>query len=477
MPPHSSAKGSVLVDTEGWFSKRSFNSWHLVCLVSAIAVFWSLFILAMSVNSHYGSLDELRFFKSASIGQIFAVMDFSDTYKRFSPLGFGLIGWLDAHVYIPLLGKAGVPLEQLVVARRLVWLHPILVGVSCFVTAGVVWQVFKDQRLVAIAVLLLGLSDTVPYQMRFVSTLVCYMLQITAVMAFYYLVRLDATRSTRAVTGLTICVIAALSLWEQGLDLAFAAAVALALAISSKRRTVGSIKALPETRALVSVISIAAIYLVIRLKSGASEALTSNNEASYFFGYRKLLPMIDDLILNFSALTLQATRQMFPFPPLALSVMSSTDMNTLNIYNTTYAQFPNMFYRMMGLWYSGISFAVTIAGLLFVAGLAKVRQGSERRLIIGALCIYVFGFVMHLPIMHRDYFYIPGYALGFKISIGYIGFVLLVLVIAREVFSSEKFRALSDRAKAGLYAGIAAYFCLAAVSRAILGQLPNRFPW
>ena len=449
---------------------------HLGWMIALVTIFWMVFIAAGHVTSFY-AVEESLFFQKASFWEIFSVMDFSGAYKRFSPLGFGLIGWLDTHIYVPLLASFDAPVEQLARARRLVWFHPLFVAVSCLVTAHVTWRIFQDQRLVAIAVLLVGLSDTVAFQMRFVSTLVCYVLQISAVLAIYYVARLEKDPSPRTVIKLALCVAAALSVWEQGLDLAFAVAIALMVCILVKRTRVARIRDLPEVSALAVVLAITAIYLAIRLETGVAEALTANREASYFFTYGTLLPMADDLLLNFSGLTLQAFRQFLPFPPLSFSLMSGIDMNALNVYNTSYAQFPNMFYRMMGLWYSGATFILTIAVCVYAVLLARARQGFERQLIVASLCVFIFGLVMHLPIMHRDYFYIPGYALGFKISISYMGFVMLIVLMAREFLNSEKFLALSERAKSLLWSGFATYFCCAAVARAVLGQLPNRFPW
>jgi len=449
---------------------------HLGWMIVLVALFWLLFIAAGHLTSYY-AVEELNFFKKASFWQIFSVMEFGDTYKRFSPLGFGLIGWLDTHIYVPLLGLSDASAEQLAVARRLVWFHPLFVAGSCLITACVTWRIFKDQRLVAIAVLLVGLSDTVPFQMRFVSTFVCYALQISALLAIYYVARLEEDRSLRTVIKLALCVAAALSVWEQGLDLAFAVSIALMVSILLKRRRFAEISKLPEALALAVVLAMTGIYLAIRLQAGIAEALTTNKEASYFLSYGTLLPMADDLLLNFSALTLQAFRQFLPFPPLSFSVMSGIDMNGLNAYNASYAQFPNMFYRMMGMWYSGVTFTLTMAVLLYALFLARARQGFERQLIVASVCVFIFGLVMHLPIMHRDYFYIPGFALGFKISISYMGFVMLIVLMAREFLTSKVFSALSARRKSLLWSGFATYFCCAAVSRAVLGQLPNRFPW
>jgi len=445
-------------------------------MITLITFFWCVFIIAANITSYY-AVEELRFFQMASFWEVFSVMDFSGTYKRFSPLGFGLVGWIDAHIYVPLLGLSDTPITLLATAKRLVWFHPVFLAASCVVAALLSWRMFKDQRLVAIAVLLVGLSDTVAFQMRFVSTLVCYVLQIAAILAIYYVARLEKDPSPRTMIKLALCVVAALSVWEQGLDLAFAVMIALAVAIFLKRSSVARIRDLAEFSALAVVLAVTALYLVIRLESGVAEALTTNREASYFFSYGALLPIADDLLLNFSGLTLQAFRQFLPFPPLSFSVMSGTDMNALNVYNTSYAQFPNMFYRMMGMWYSGAAFVLTLVVVVYAVSLARARQGFERQLIVASLCVFAFGLVMHLPIMHRDYFYIPGYALGFKISISYMGFVMLVVIMAREFFRSAVFLKLSERAKSFLWSGFATYFVCAAISRAFLGQLPNRFPW
>jgi hypothetical protein len=289
--------------------------------------------------------------------------------------------------------------------------------------------------------------------------------------------RLEQDRSLRTVIKLGLCVAVALSVWEQGLDLAFAIAIALTIGILLKREKLTEIRKLPEFVALGVVLAITGVYLAFRLKAGVAEALSANKEASYFLSYGKLLPMADDLLLNFSGLTMQAFRQFFPFPPLSFSVMSGIDMNTLNVYNTSYAQFPNMFYRMMGMWYSGVAFILTMAIVLYTLFLARARRGFERQLIVASLCVFIFGLVMHLPIMHRDYFYIPGYALGFKISVSYMGFVMLIVLCVREFLTSRIFTAMSGRGKSLLWSSFATYFICAAVSRAVLGQLPNRYPW
>jgi len=463
-------------DAAAWYAIARSGRAQLVLLVGLIVACWFYFIVLESVISYYNT-EEVRFFQTASFWQIFTVMNLNEGYARFSPLAFGPIGWFDSHVLVPLLGLSDLPADKLAAARRLVWLHPPLVAASCFTVAGVVWRLLKDRRLVAVAVLMVGLSDAVPFQMRFVSTFACYGLQITAILAIYYLVRLEAVRRLRTAVLVALCVGAALAIWEQGLDLATATLAVLGVSIAAKSIPGRIGRRLPEMTAVAATLAFVAAYLVIRLRSGLAEATANNHEASYFVSYHNIFPMIDDLILNFSQLTLQSFRQFLPIPPLSLAVLSGANMNVLNPYNTYYSQYPNMFYRMMGLWYAGISFICSLGLLTYAIRLANRKRGAERQLVVAGICFFLLGFLMHLPIMHRDYFYVPGYALGYKVSISYIGFVILILLCMREVLKSPKLMALPRWQTTCLWSVAAAAFCAAAVSRAILGQVPNTFPW
>ena len=187
--------------------------------------------------------------------------------------------------------------------------------------------------------------------------------------------------------------------------------------------------------------------------------------------------MIDDLLLNFSALNLQAFRQFLPIPPVALSVITGADMNVLNIYNTYYAQHPNMSYRLMGLWYSGISFVLTLGLMSYAFRLVFNSNTKYQCIAIVSLSIFLFGALTHLPIMHRDYFYIPGYALGYKITVGYLGFILIIILLMRNIFNSRVYLKLKNRTKAKIWKYTVTYFCFAAIFRASLGELPNQFSW
>lgn len=440
-----------------------------------IVVAWAIF-LGLKPTQIYYALEEFRFFRHASFYEIFTVMDFG-SFQRFSPLGVGLIGYLDANVLVPLLGMGNRPVEALVVASRLAWLHPVFLLLELVVVYLITWRLFRDYRLVALAIALVGLSDTNAFQMRFVSTLVCYLLQISTLLAIYFFVRLADKPRGGTVVALVGCVFFALCLWEQGINLAIAMLAALMIALLIKRSNKETIKSSYEYVAFFSIAVMLGAYLILRMKSGAAEALSPNSEASYFLTYRKIAPMVDDVILNSSALSLQAFRQFLPIPPLSFSVMRGVDMNVLNPYNLKYAQFPNMSYRMMALWYSGAAFVLSLGLVCFGVWQAVRVVGRERYLFVGALAVFLFGSVMHLPIMHRDYFYIPGYAVGYKISVAYMGFVLLVVLLARQFYESRFYNGLLQRQRVGLAMFFWAYVGLTSLSRAVLGELPQRFPW
>ena len=386
-------------------------------------------------------------------------------------LGFGLWGYLDFHVLVPLLGYAKESNAALAEAGRLLWFHLLFLGALCVCVAFVSWKLFRDTTTTTVIVLLVGLNDAVPFQMRFASTLLCYQLQIITVLIIYLLAVRE--RTAGSFLGALGCVVAILLVWEQGLNLAVAVGVYLGISILLKVRREG-LWPKWEIGLLIATIAVTVIYVIARIHGGAQESLSNNHEASYFFSYKNPLLMFDDLLLNFSALVEQSIRQLFPFPFESFAVLLGRDMNILNPYNLSYAQFPNMSYRMMGLWFSGFCFALFWLILAATMRVARKNGFGTAGLLTG--CIFTFGFVIHLPVMHRDYFYIPGYAVGYKASVSYIGFVFLIGVLLAELIRSHPVRACSGFL-AKTPSLIYVYIVGSAVVRAVALTLPQRFPW
>lgn len=441
---------------------------HAVLAILFLALFWYAFIAIFGQNTYY-SVGQIEHFRAMQLWEFWRLVD-DGTFARFSPLLFAPLGWLDFHVLVPLLGQANETAETLAVGQRTVWLHPLFLAASCAVAASLVWKWFRDARLVALAILLIGLADTVGFQLRFPPLIGFYLIHICTLLALWHFVRLAQKPAPRDGWLLALYTVLPLLIWEQGLDLPIAMAAALCISQWQERSAT-------KKQALLLILLFTAIYLVFRVPSGLEEALGQKRENSFFFAYGNPLPMFDDLLFNISGLFMQAWRQFLPMPPLALSVITDIDMNALNTYNPTYTAHPNMFYRLAGLWYSGVAFACSVALVIYSVRLGLRKKGWEKQLILGALCLFLLGMSTHLPIMHRDYFYIPGYALGYKICVSYIGFVLLILIAAREFLQSLWFRSLSERGQRKLLGWFVVYFCLAALSRAVLGLLPNIYPW
>src|SRR5262245_28903572 len=77
---------------------------QFVLLILGLAAFWTVYNLVFKTACTYG-LTEVEFFRRANFFDVLGIMDFGN-YKRFSPLGFGVWGYLDFNLLVPLLGKA-----------------------------------------------------------------------------------------------------------------------------------------------------------------------------------------------------------------------------------------------------------------------------------------------------------------------------------------------------------------------------------
>jgi hypothetical protein len=442
---------------------------RVAVLIVGIIAFWAVYALVFKTRCIY-AVFEVEFFRKAGFSDVFGMMDFGK-YKRFAPLGFGLWGYLDLHVLVPLLGKAQESDAALAEAGRLLWFHLLFLGALCACIAFVSWNLFRDTAITTIIVLLVGLNDAIPFQFRFASTLLCYQLQIITCFTIYFLAAREKT--TASFLGIVGCVVVILFVWEQGLNLAVAVGVYLGIVILLEGRK-GRLWPKWEIALLLATVTVTLIYVIARIQGGTEESLSNNNEASYFFSYKNPLLMFDDLLLNFSALLEQSIRQLFPFPFESFAVLLGRDMNILNPYNLSYSQFPNMPYRMMGLWFSGFCFS--LFWLLLAATAFVARRSTVGRVSLLAVCIFTFGFVLHLPVMHRDYFYIPGYAVGYKGSVSYIGFVFMIGVLLKETNWARLARSASDFG-GNVPSLIGFYIAGSAVIRAVALTLPQRFPW
>jgi hypothetical protein len=114
--------------------------------------------------------------------------------------------------------------------------------------------------------------------------------------------------------------------------------------------------------------------------------------------------------------------------------------------------------------------------LLVVATTFIPQRSAPEKVRLLGVCIFAFGFVLLLPVMHRDYFYIPGYAVGYKASVSYVGFVFMIGFLLTGIDWTKLARSvlgLDVRLPSLIYF----YLAGSAVVRAVALTLPQRFPW
>jgi hypothetical protein len=167
------------------------------------------------------------------------------------------------------------------------------------------------------------------------------------------------------------------------------------------------------------------VYMIFRYPSFVSET-SSIKEAQCVFSYPAISLMIEDMVVN-ASLHISDTIDsvLIPWPLLSQSVIRNFDMNIWNPFNKAYAPYPSMHYRFLTDWYAGFLFCLFlgITGL-FALYLQKNREEGYSG-VIGIFLVWT-GFIVHLPVMHRAYFAMPGYLLGYKHVLSILGFSIFL---------------------------------------------------
>lgn len=471
IPPNFSLAIRPMWLTEAGSQTRIAHS-VLILIALASALYWFAIAKFHGIVPVYGEA-EVKLFLTARFGDVLGLMDFGQ-HKRFSPLVFGPLGFLDVHFFAPTPGESG-DLNSIIQASRLIWLHAAFAGLVCLLAGEVAYRLTSSLWLAVLAAVLIGWNDSMGFEMRFASTLVCYGLRAAALLAIFFFVRLAETPTRLNAVGLWGAVLIGLLSWEQGLNLALAVIAALATLICARRLWQKKRTSPQVIGCLLLVLLTTLAYCLFRIPAALEEAMGTVHEATYFFSYPSHLLMADDLMLNLSQLLLQSWRQLMPFPPISFSVVMAVDMNDLNTYNLIYSKFPNMQYRLMGLFYGGIALAATVV-LVWITAKNILRScNSSLPIQLIALFIFILGTAVHLPIMNRDYFFIPGYVLGYKASISYVGFVFLLLPPASRGIDWLRRRPIIEQRF--VLTSCVAYIVVASMIRTALTPWPPVFPW
>jgi hypothetical protein len=397
----------------------------------------------------------------------------SPTYYMFSPLGFNLVAFLDRYVIAPLVVRKTLDVQTFTSARRLLGFHVGLIALATLTLGILLIQAFGWQWGVAASLIYFGLNDGFLHALYFVGTIGLHVQLIGAMACAAGLAHaLVHGANRRNLAAIGIGLVAAILAHPQSASLPVALIAASAVAAWLWR--------LPWSRwgivGLIFPLAGLGLYLLMRLGYGLAET-GRVSEAQYVFAYPSKLLMLEEIVVNASYHIANVVDSVaMPWPMFSVAIFSKLDMGVLNQYNLTYSKWPNMHYRLLGLWYAGLLFGLAVWGSVTVARrLLSSPLAVPSAIAVIGLGLMWLGFSMHLPIMHRDYFAQPGFNLGYKSVLSVLGLALMMPFIWAELIA-PRIAMLMPRTQTRIGAAICVWLALCAVGKVVLLP-PYGYPW
>ncbi len=396
-------------------------------------------------------------------------------YVIFAPLGFNAAAALDRYVVAPLvLGKQAEDPAVFSYARRLAPLH-ILCLAALTVGAFLFLRYLTGHIPAAVlGAAYLGLNHGASHPLSFVSTFGLYGLLAGGMLAVAGIV--EVCRGTDTIQGRTLIKIGC------GLALAVLShgqAGALPLVLLAISAVAVLFWRVPFGKLMVSGCLLPGFFLVLYFTMHLGHGLGEINgvtESQYMFPYPSLTLKIEEAMLNISAhIANTIDGILFPWPMQSVAVMKNINMDLHNKYNLVYSQWPNMHYRMFGMWYIGLLFGAAIFfSAKIIRLLVKNRSVGDAVPAVGLLLLWG-GFFMHIPVMFRDYFLIPGFDIGYKASLSHLGFsIILAWAVVR--YLQPRLAAFSLNRQGQVIGGIFFWIALCNFGKIALNKSYN-FPW
>jgi len=281
-------------------------------------------------------------------------------------------------------------------------------GVSASLTAGV----------------FIGLNKGFAYYFHFMSTIATSLLILYAAMVLFFGIRYVRVRRPADLIGYYASLVLAVGAWEQWINLlVFLVAASIILVVRSAS---GRSRAILVHGILIPLL-IGGIYAAMHSRSYSRES-RAVTEAQSVFSYPSAALMIEDVAVNGSLHVASIVEPLlFPWPMLSQSVLLGHDMDAHNRYNKTYTPYSTIHYRGMADWYAGLLFGLFLCATIFLVWYLPAREENPWPAVIGLLLTWA-GFVVHLPIMYRTYFVLPGVAslLDYKHALSILGASILV---------------------------------------------------
>ncbi len=390
-------------------------------LCACVAGYWSVLRLhtLRLVPSYAG---ELKAIAQANWLTMWTWVDYGQ-YFRYSPTALLPLGLIDRDLLAPILGIS-FPSPEFAAAKRLI---PVFIALFVLI-ALCTYRLCRFFGLGVPASLaagfFIGLNKGFAYYFRFASTIATSLLILYAIGVVFFGIRYLRTRRPLDLMGYYLALLLAVGAWEQWINLlVFLAAGSLILVV---RLRDGRTRAIAVHGILIPL-CVGGGYLALHFTTISRES-TAVNEAQNVFSYPSVALMIEDLVVNVSHHLASVVEPLFfPWPMLSQSVLQRFNMEVYNAYNKTYTPFSGMHYRGIADWYAGLLFGLMLCATLvlvwyFCRYPAGVLPGAV------GLGLTWTGFLVHLPIMYRTYFALPGAAslLDYKHPLSILGFSLVV---------------------------------------------------
>jgi hypothetical protein len=392
-----------------------------LALLAGVGLYWAV-MTTSTVHLVPVYAGELKPITEANWLTMWTWVDYGD-YYRYSPTGVVGVGLLDRYLLAPLL-RIPFPSQKFIVAKRLVPLFIVAFAVVAVATYRLARSLGLGVYAASAAAVFLGLNKGFAYYFRFMSTIATTLLILYAVGVVYFGVRYVQTRRRGALVGYYVSLLLAVGAWEQWLNL-LAGIVAGSAALLFWGHSVPRRQLLIHG-VLVPVL-IGALYVGLRSTTTVHES-TAVTEAQYVLRYPSPALMLEDVVVNASLHIASIVEPLlFPWPMLSQSVQRGYDMDVYNAYNQRYTAFSSIHYRGFGDWYAGCLFGVFLCITAWFTWYLSTRGGNNWPAVIGLLLTWT-GFIVHLPIMYRTYFVLPGAAslLDYKHPLSILGCSLLV---------------------------------------------------
>ncbi len=398
-------------------SERSIDLSAGILLGIIIFCLWSFGFSKLRLYPPYYDSRQLSALDNFTADDLLRPLDFGG-YYRWTPTGMLAVVWLDKNVFAPLANlefKAGPETAK---APRLLPLYNLLFAISASLLYWLARFLGFKRPLALIPAVFFTSHKSLYFFMGNVSCLAASLLIIYGLIATFSVVAFYRTLQRRYLVGYYLSLALVVGAWEQCLNML--AALILFSGLLFLRKKINR-RVFFHTFATPLIIALA--YLAFRIPSATIE-VSAVTEAQYVFSYPNIPMMIEEIISN-SAYHISQIFDgvLFPWPMQSAAILIPANMDQINLYNARYAgPYGSVHYHAFGLFYAAFISALFIFAMSYTF---KHLWGRPKTALdwaaIAAIIAIPMGFLVHLPIMHRTYFLMPGYFIGYKHSVSLVG--------------------------------------------------------